>query len=141
MRIGQIDYLIELKRNLDGPVIRLAVKYNSPIMPVKGFVQICLVEIIFAGLARLHQLEHVPLPDFSLNSQFSDSVLDFDVGVSNPVSVVFLAPSNPKSFGINKISQRNQIGVAIPRIIILAIRAVMILDIQFIMIKLRIVLP
>ncbi len=127
-RISQVDYLVEIEGNHDCFVFSDTVKYDSPVSPIKGCIQVSFIEVISVQLAAIVDPESVSLPDFTLNADFPDSVFHFSVCITCPIAVVLLASSNPMALSIQKITQRNKVNLSKPREIVTAIRTVVKFD-------------
>jgi hypothetical protein len=135
MRICQINNLIKRKRNNYCPIFFLTIKHNPPIFPIENCIQISFIKIVFIQASALIDPKYISLSDFTLNSNFSNSVLYFDICTSTPILIVLFASTNPMTLSINKISQRHQVNITIPWKIMNSIRTIMKFDIQLKLVK------
>jgi hypothetical protein len=49
MGIGQVFISSQRKRNLNCPIVALAVEHDSPVFPIEGGIDIDLIEVVLLG--------------------------------------------------------------------------------------------
>lgn len=108
MGIGQVNHLIEIKRNDRGLIISDTVEHYPPIAPIEGRVQISLIEVILVQPSPLAYPENIPLSDLTLNPYFSYCIFDLRVSTATPIAIILLASSHPMTLLIDKIPQRKE---------------------------------
>lgn len=135
MRIGQIDHLIEAKRNDHGLILSATVKHYSPIPPIKCSVQIRLIEIILIHPSCLVHPEDIPLSYLPLDPNLPYRILNLTISTATPISIIFLASANPMTLLIEKIPQRIKRHLSVPWEIVTAIRTIMEFDTQLILVE------
>lgn len=121
VRIGEVDDFVELEGNEERSIVLLAVKHYPPVLPIKGVVQVCLVKVVFVKIAAFLKPKDVPLADLPLDSYLPDGILYFWISTATPISIIFLASSDPVTLPIYEIPQRHQIDCSESRVIMASI--------------------
>jgi hypothetical protein len=130
VRVGQIFVSFKGEGDQNSSVILLAVEHDPPVIPGEVSVDVDLIEVVSVDSTALVQGEHIALTDFAVGVYSSDGLLHFFVSIALPASVVILESSDPLSLSVYEIASGEQLDIAIARMVMLSIGAIVKLKVQ-----------
>jgi hypothetical protein len=104
MWVSQVNHFTKVERNHNRSIFFGTVKHYSPVFPIECSIQVGFIKVIFVQISSFLDPKHISLPNFTLNANLSDGVLNLRVCTAAPITIILLTTSNPMALLINKIT-------------------------------------